>query len=295
MRERAVAFGPNRRLIGIWTEPDAAVLVQGAPTLIMINSGIVHHAGIHRLHVRLGRAVAESGFRALRFDLAGIGDSGVGDWEGTLEELVAENLRTAIDFAETKSGVKGVVLAGLCSGARDGLDHARRDPSVVGVVMIDLIADLRTWQHEAVALRRRARNATTLAGISRHFRNRGSKRAAEQVGLGGSQPFESLEQDAASTVTGIRSELSREALARAITELRQRDVALLFSFSDGLAYNYNHEGQLAQAVPAARGDRVACSFFQNTDHTFSDRKRQSALISTIEGWMRREFSNPRDG
>ena len=64
-------FGPDEQLVGILTHPEAA----SSTAVTILNAGVLHRIGPHRLHVLLARRLAELGFHALRLDLGGIGDS----------------------------------------------------------------------------------------------------------------------------------------------------------------------------------------------------------------------------
>ena len=58
--ERVLKLCDEHSLIAIVTEPSAP---QGAkPGVIMLNAGVLHRVGPHRLHVLLGRELAERGF-----------------------------------------------------------------------------------------------------------------------------------------------------------------------------------------------------------------------------------------
>ena len=75
MREKAVRFGKTKSLVGVVTEASNGAGRDGGPAVIMLNSGILHHVGACRLHVKLARALAPVGYTVMRFDHSGIGDS----------------------------------------------------------------------------------------------------------------------------------------------------------------------------------------------------------------------------
>src|SRR5882762_5277118 len=75
MKERAIQFGPERRLIGILSLP--SVVDPMRPAVIVPNTGVEHRVGPNRLHIRLCRGFARLGFVSLRMDLSGMGDSGL--------------------------------------------------------------------------------------------------------------------------------------------------------------------------------------------------------------------------
>src|ERR1700758_5353576 len=72
--EQAVLMGNEHSLVGIMTSAIKAAPSPN-PTVVILNTGIVHRVGHHRMFVTLSRALARAGFNVLRFDFAGIGDS----------------------------------------------------------------------------------------------------------------------------------------------------------------------------------------------------------------------------
>lgn len=119
--ERPVGFGPG--LFGILTEPHHP---REAPAVVLVDEGNTPHIGQARLWVELARDWATLGFRVLRFDLSGNGDSparpgqvphGVCDLEAIDDILLAAGLVSPEDRSD-------VVLVGLCSGAYQAMETA---------------------------------------------------------------------------------------------------------------------------------------------------------------------------
>lgn len=73
IREQALLLGPRKSLVGIIAVSPSPL--PDAPMVVILNSGIIHRVGAHRVYVPLSRALAAAGFPVLRFDLSGIGDS----------------------------------------------------------------------------------------------------------------------------------------------------------------------------------------------------------------------------
>src|ERR1700761_3289628 len=70
--EQVVRLGKHRSLVGIM----ARTAVPGERiTVVILNTGIAHRVGHHRMFVTLARLLAREGFSVLRFDFSGIGDS----------------------------------------------------------------------------------------------------------------------------------------------------------------------------------------------------------------------------
>ncbi len=72
--ERPVLLGAHRSLVGIETSPVAPER-QPKPALVILNTGIMHRIGHHRMFVSISRRLAQEGHATLRFDFSGIGDS----------------------------------------------------------------------------------------------------------------------------------------------------------------------------------------------------------------------------
>lgn len=283
-KERPAVFGPRRSMLGVWCEGSTQTTL---PTVLLINSGVIHRVGASRLHVRLARALAERGFPSLRFDLSGIGDSAAPAEAIALREVVAADIRHALDFARARRGVSGAVLAGLCSGARDGLEAAVRDPDVVGLVAIDLIAEMRNWHHRRVHFTGRLFNArswiNTISGQNGRLSAliRAATGASTNGASASAQPPMAL---------GVRDLLPRATLQASLDELLDRGLHALFVFSGGLEGNYNHRNQFAEVFPAvAAHPHLDWRYHGDAGHTFANPEQQAALIDAITTWMADSF------
>jgi hypothetical protein len=246
--------------------------------VVMLNSGVVHHVGVSRLHVRLARVLAEHGIPSLRFDLSGVGDSSGRSTSATLEELVLEDIASALECARSEGGVGDIVLMGVCSGATDSLDAAGRLDHVRGIICVDLIADLRTWQHYAVhygrRLSRRESWVNTVTG-----RNRLIPRAISAL------RSRRGPQEHPQAMPSVRPVIARPQLAQDLERFLGRGGHALLVFSGGLQ-RYNHESQFRGALPSvARHPNLALAYHGDADHTFSDPRRQSELIRGVVDWL----------
>lgn len=136
VRERAARW-TDHRLFGMVTEPVSVGPAQrGLPWLLFLNVAAEHHIGPGRQWVELARSWAALGYRCVRLDLSGIGDSPTRpgrsdnvifapDWLDDVPSVVAE---LAADGSE-------VVIVGLCSGAHAGMEAAlvTRVRAVLGI------------------------------------------------------------------------------------------------------------------------------------------------------------------
>lgn len=113
--ERTVSLGPLG-LFGIVTEAEVA---PATPTIVLVNEGNTHHIGQSRIWVDLARRLATEGFRVLRFDLSGNGDSGTRPGQPA---HVARAPEATDDVNQAVGAISpddpaDVVLIGFCSGA----------------------------------------------------------------------------------------------------------------------------------------------------------------------------------
>jgi exosortase A-associated hydrolase 1 len=122
--------------MGVLHRPAADAPAQAAETgIVVVVGGPQYRAGSHRQFVNLARALAAAGHPVLRFDVRGMGDS-----TGAIQpfEQITPDVGAAIDALQQRaSGVKHVVLWGLCDGASAALLylHDRRDDRVYGLCL----------------------------------------------------------------------------------------------------------------------------------------------------------------
>jgi pimeloyl-ACP methyl ester carboxylesterase len=113
--EEAVWFG-DHGLSGIVSEPMGSPASNTA--LLLLNSGRERRIGTSRMWVRLGRAWAAEGFRVLRMDIAGLGDSPVrpgGREDAAYSDDAPRDISDAVAFLLAR-GATSVIPMGLCSG-----------------------------------------------------------------------------------------------------------------------------------------------------------------------------------
>jgi pimeloyl-ACP methyl ester carboxylesterase len=140
VRETPLMFGAGRSLFGILTEPLAAQGDERAETaVLMLTIAGNHRIGPNRNYVMFARSLAATGYRALRFDLSGIGDSRTAaGFSGTgmySMHRVAE-VRAAMDCLAEK-GCKRFYLMGLCSGCYAAFQTALADARVTGQILMN--------------------------------------------------------------------------------------------------------------------------------------------------------------
>lgn len=144
VRERLLRFGGAVDLFGIVCEPEQPVTTR--PTIVFLNSGAANHVGPGRLYVELARRLARHGFRTLRLDASGLGDSVAADpaaENNPYPPTVFRDVELALAELKTRFGSEAepakFVLMGLCSGAYAAFQSAAQlnDPSFVESVLIN--------------------------------------------------------------------------------------------------------------------------------------------------------------
>lgn len=141
--ERPVEFTVEGSLVhGVLHEP--VTPVAGLPGIILVAAGEACRAAF--FYPKLARELARRGWRVLRFDPRGIGDS-----HGSLDcQLLTEvfrkveggvlvpDTRSAIEFMKDACGCQSSVLVGLCGGAITSILVAQEHRRVAGIVPLEL-------------------------------------------------------------------------------------------------------------------------------------------------------------
>jgi pimeloyl-ACP methyl ester carboxylesterase len=266
MTESCAQFGQYRHLVGLVTEP---VVTTRRVACVLVNAGLVPKYGPFRLYANLARRLAGEGFRALRFDLGGIGDSRQEYTSMPLRERTQLEIREAVDHLCERYDLDGVVLGGLCSGAEDSFRYAEGDARVRGVVLIDPFS-YRTpgwrWRY----LRHRiARRSMRVLGV---FRPLGEPAAAAPTGESKGKPlvnYKYMEHAESSRI--LRTMLDRQARTH-------------FVYTGGMQETFNHEGQLADMFEGIdfKG-LVTLDHFPRADHTQPLEEDRRQLVDAIVG------------
>ena len=110
--------------------------------VVVIVGGPQYRVGSHRQFVLLARALATAGTPVLRFDYRGLGDSPGAACDFT---AIDADIRAAIDSLVAHTGVRRVVLWGLCDAASAALMVAPLDARIGGLVL------LNPWVHTTSA------------------------------------------------------------------------------------------------------------------------------------------------
>jgi len=273
-KEQAVLLG-RHSLVGIVTRPPPAQQ-KDEPAIVVLNTGIVHRVGHHRMYVCLSRELAKSGRTVVRFDFAGIGDSKPrNDSTSPLMASLAD-IREVLDSLEKSHDVHNFVLVGLCSGADHAVLYTHTDPRVVGLVLMDptLPPTFRYYVHYVMQRLKNVRNwisvATGRSGLMRlvstHLINRVRPRT-EVEGL---------------NLQNLRFSSYLPQCYRAATARGVRMLAVFTSVS----VRHTYKQQMLDAFPeASSGGQLRLEFFPESDHVFSGERERDRLRGVISDWL----------
>ncbi len=276
VHELPVMLGKQASLIGIMTEAGPAT----GPVVVLLNAGIVHRVGPNRLHVQLARALAESNYASLRFDLSGIGDSpNRADAQSILESAMSD-IRDALDWLEAKRQVRKVILLGLCAGADNAVLYASSDRRVVGIVLLDPTIP-RTKKYHINELGRQiislaSKTPKEAFGSIANLLKRNLP-APTEIGMRADEPVEpNLDDDQLRVL--FESHYRHCALS---------GVNMLAMFTGGMQRQHNYREQLVDAFPGvAFGDRLTLEYLAQSDHTFTSEANREQLTRSVLKWMR---------
>jgi len=273
-KEQAVLLG-RHSLVGIVTRPPPARQKE-APAIVILNTGIVHRVGHHRMYVSLSRDLAMSGRTVVRFDFAGIGDSK--PRKDATSPLMASlsDIREVLDTLEKSNEVKKFILVGLCSGADHAVLYAHTDPRVVGLVLMDptLPPTLRYYVHYVMQRLKNLRNwisvATGRSGLMR---------------LASTHLISSVRSKTALEGLNLQNLRFSSHLAQCYRDAAARDVRMLAVFTS-VSVRHTYKQQMLDAFPEASvGGRLRLEFFPESDHLFSGEQERFRLRTVICDWL----------
>ncbi len=246
------------------------------PVFVILNSGIIHRVGHHRMYVILARMLAEAGYQVLRFDLSGIGDSesrvdGLPPLEGVLADV-----REAVEWLVTARRAQKIILAGLCSGADHSLIYGISDPRVCGLVLLDpSIPPTRAYYLRDVLrhLRQPQSWINFVLGRGRRW-----KKLRRSLGLASNEPWENHWSD-------LGDPAIRSFLQNAYQRSMDLGMQCLMVFTSGLAHQHNYRHQILDAFPTVPfGGRLRLEYFADCDHLFTSETDRSRLFGMVMAW-----------
>jgi acetyl esterase/lipase len=275
--EQAVLLGRAKSLIGVLARPSGEARGR-RPAVVILNTGIIHRVGQHRMYVAMARRLAAAGHVVLRFDFSGIGDSrSRTDGLNPVAACLAD-VQDALDWLTQSCNVNEVVLVGLCSGADIALRYGHTDRRVAGLVLLDPAIPPTARFYLDYVLRRMTRVRSWLT-----FARGGGRIWGDLVGrIAFAIGTRSAAWDGGLIDPRTRGEL--ESLYRGSLE---RDIRLFVVLTGGdLAGRQTYREQLLDAFPTVPFEgKLRLEYFADADHTFAPPDDRDRLNAMIVDWL----------
>jgi len=283
-------FGAPGALVGIITSPDPSDAAKYGTTgagVVLLNAGVVHRAGPHRLYVNLARKLARNGVHVLRFDHSGIGDSPRRRDDLPFGKSAVEETRGAIDLLEKEHGCSRFVVIGLCSGTLSAFRTACVDERITGLVLLTALLEDPADVDDAVvqqALDRR----TARSYMKEKALHSGSWRRL----LTGKVSPKKIARVLGRTLLGDTGALPTASpgtveLGRELAALLDRGVSLLFIYGEPTTVLEYFRMTLEPLVPELRKrGHLDVHVLKRSDHTFTLIHDQQTVLTTIDEWLR---------
>lgn len=287
--ESPALFGPEQTLLGMFT-PASGNAVPGVGCIVL-NTGVNHRIGPHRINVKTARRLAAAGIPTLRFDLSGIGDSVAARSALEFRTQAVADMQAALDHLEQAHGLRRFLVFGICSGAENGLALALADPRVVGLLTFDGAMFLTPGTRLERKLRRVAAfpfNAAVRASYP-WWKDLTLWRAGDAGARTRSlarlrapwSPSPPPEDDIFAANAPQSSASDHEAKLQA---LLARGVALSMMFSATYNATDRQRGMLGALRHSSVFDRAEYRFWPDVDHTATTLAMQARLLGAVEDW-----------
>lgn len=291
--EEALRFGREQDLFGVLTQPATPSRGPRSGTaIVLLNVGGNYRIGPNRVYVKLARELAAAGYRVLRMDVAGVGDSRVQDGftaDNMYRDWATTDVSAAVDTLQRR-GCSRIFLMGICSGAYLAFQTALKDPRIEG----QLIVNARLLEWDA------GKNGPWQASMQQYYK---STRYYRQALLRRDVYARLLRGEV--NVRGIagrfldltRARLKRladrvvgrpprEGVLPKMRHLCARGVDTLVAMSeqdDGLDYIEFHLGSRGARLRSHPNFRMV--LMAEADHTFSTVAGQRALMRTLREYL----------
>jgi pimeloyl-ACP methyl ester carboxylesterase len=273
--EQALLLGERRSLVSVIARPRVPGRAD-LPAIVILNTGIVHRVGHHRMYVTLSRRLAASGYTVVRFDQSGLGDSGPrSDHLPPLPAGLAD-IKEVLDALQKSHQVSRFILTGLCSGADQSVLYGHTDARVVGLVIMDptIPPTPRYYLYYILRRMRQLQNwinfMTGRSGLVRmaaaHLRN-------------------SMRPQNRARPPTLQNLQFSPYLAQCYAATAARGMKILAAFT-ALSPRHAYERQILDAFPeVSESGSLQLQYFSESDHLFSAASDRARLFRVIDSWL----------
>lgn len=316
IRESAWRIGQSPDLFGILSEPALAPSAE-LPTIVLLNAGAAYRIGPGRMNVEMARQFSAQGFRCLRLDLCGLGDSvtqAASDENNSYAATAFRDIEAALSALRERLGPQKFVLMGLCSGAYAAFQSAVQftDPDLVESVLINPLtyywrdgmsiedaptSDLIQEHYYLTSALQPDKWLKLLSGRS-HIGIRGALRiVARRLGLAKRSRPQVAAERCSSAATAVSSPAgpSHPETEDLTNDLKQvmaagRHLSMFFSTSDpGYSILTSKAGR--QTKHMLKRGQLSLKFLEDSDHTFSRHAARRKLIDALSDHLRQRYAS----
>lgn len=277
VHETVLRFGPDNQLVGVLTEPSTAdncalsPAREGFPIAVLLNAGVVHRVGPHRMNVQIARALANVGYRSLRIDLSGLGDSPIRSDATDAAQRAILDIQDAFNRLQEQTRVDRFTVIGLCSGSFHAHQISLIDQRVCGAAFIDGFA-FATRQHRRRKFYKKLNFRFLRNAIKRRFFKLTplESLASAREGLEQAQFFERC--------------TDRNSIAKEIQKLVDKGQRLHFVYTGGHP-EISAAAQFAEMFEiSCDSGQISVDYFGNAEHTFPLVQSRKELTESIVSW-----------
>jgi pimeloyl-ACP methyl ester carboxylesterase len=261
-------LGAGGRLLGIVTLP--VQRRDDTPACLLMNAGVVHRIGPHRINVKIARALAQHGIASIRVDLSGLGDSPPAPGAVHSGRQTVADLQAAMDHLEQTLGIRRFIVFGLCSGSVHGYWLAQEDVRVVGLMMFD---------------------SYVYPTFKTHLLRRWSRFQTQSWRSLARKPLEWLRRSPEDARPGEDSQdphlrrQTRPEFARAMNALVQRGVSVYLYYSASFLEKFNYHGQMRDNFGREPFmSRIRYDYETDIDHTVTGQRAQRKVMASVLDW-----------
>lgn len=305
VKESIFYYGDNNQNIAILSETETSKTAN-LPTIIISNSGANHRVGPSRLYVLIARELSLMGFRCLRIDVPGIGDSVISDQRHENIEYITSSsnkISDLINKLNDNSYKDQYILMGLCSGAYFSF-HAALELNNSNIIESILINPLTFYWEDGMT---ENTSSTQNFSIWNWYKQAIASKKSWIKLFKGKIDFKSLVMAIKDRIkikfTSKFSNLKmntvvkdidrhREQLSSDLTKITNKNTRLQFILSrsdPGFDILMVNAGKTVRSL--RKDDKLGILFIEDADHTFSKYRPRCTVINSLINHFKDRYCN----